>query len=191
MNMSTPSTFYDVDYTSELLYIQKSKNYFFLFLMKIKQETREMQMIKSKSNQQMHKILDKYKIYFFPIPTYVLANRLPSSGVYNRELQVVSASKYTRYHFIMCLDADSTCSSLIYSPWRRQCICQNKFRCWKKCILYLSVMLCICWFDLDVWWNAQYTKHKICEELNSVQEVILIFPFNVCHLITRRPARSM
>jgi hypothetical protein len=45
--------------------------------------------------------------------------------------------------------AVNTCNPLMTNPWRWQLICRNMCKGW-KCILYLTIILCICWFDLNL-----------------------------------------
>ena len=57
---------------------------------------------KSKSNQQIHKIIDKCKIFFQPLHMLWQID-CHLQGVYIRELEVLSASKYTIYGFTIKL----------------------------------------------------------------------------------------
>jgi hypothetical protein len=47
-----------------------------------------------KSKQQMHKIINKYKMYFQPLHMFWQMDCHPQ-GVFIKELQVLTASKYT------------------------------------------------------------------------------------------------
>jgi hypothetical protein len=62
------------------------------------------------------------------------------------------------------LDAISTCSSLINTPWGWQFICLNISRGYKY-ILYVLIILCICWFWLKSS-NCPFTRAPCYERVH-------------------------
>ena len=80
------------------------------------------------------------------------------------------------------LDVKSSCNSLLKTLWRWQLVCWNICR-GLKYILYMSIILCICWLVLDLCQNARYIQYKIRLHCLIKKIVILVHCFNKRFLI--------